>query len=83
MLVLTVPEYLHKLLQDCRLTAITPLSVLGRVVIVAIDFTLVLVVAVLGTEDGGAHGASEMLNMIFAVESGDVGTTKSTPTFIA
>lgn len=82
-LILTVPKDLHKLFQDCRLTAIAPLRVLGGVVIVAIDLSLVFVVAVLGTKDGGAHRAGEMFNMIFAVESGNVGTAKSTTTFVA
>lgn len=43
----------------------------------AIDTALVLVVAVGRAKDGGADGAGEMLNVVFAVERSDVGATQS------
>jgi len=46
----------------------TSLSELCRVVVVAVDVALVLIVAVLGTENSRANGAREMLDMIFAIE---------------
>lgn len=54
MLILAVAIYLDKLLQDGGLTAIAALRELGGVVVVAVDLAIVLVIAVLGSEDGGA-----------------------------
>ena len=67
MLVLAIPKNLDKLLQDRGVTAITPLRELGGVVIMAINFSFVLVVRVLGAKDGRTDRASEMLNVIFAI----------------
>lgn len=76
-LVLPVAEYLDELLEDGCLAAITPLSELGRVVVVTEHVALVLVIAVRGAEDGRTHGASEMLNVIFSIQGGDVGAPQS------
>jgi hypothetical protein len=43
---------------------------------VAVDVALVLVIGVLGAEDGGTDGTSEVLNVVFAVEGGDVGSAQ-------
>lgn len=55
MLVLSVSEDLNELLQNRRLTAVTPLGKLGRVMVVTVDAALVLVVAVRGAENGRAY----------------------------
>jgi hypothetical protein len=80
MLVLTISKDLDELLQDGGLAAIASLCKLRRIVIMAINFSIVFVIAVLGTKDSGTDGASEMLDMIFAVQRRDVRTPKRTPT---
>jgi hypothetical protein len=82
-LVLSVAEDLHELLENGRLAAITALCELCRVVVVAIDIAVVLIVAILSAEDGRAKGACEVVYMVFAIESGYVGSSKGTPTLIA
>ncbi len=72
MLVLAVSEYLHKLLENCCMATITSLRKLGRVMIVTIDLSVVLVVAVLCTKHSWAHRTSEMIDVVFAVERGNV-----------
>ena len=53
-LVCSVSEDLHELLEDSCLAAFTSLRKLGRVVVVTIDFPSVLVIAILCTENGWA-----------------------------
>lgn len=53
-LVLSISEYLDKLLEDGRLAAIAPLSESCRVMIMAENVALMFVVAVLGAKDGRA-----------------------------
>ena len=67
-----VPENLHKLLQNRRLATIALLRELRAVVVMAVDVAFVLVVGVLGAEDGGADGAGEVFDVVFAVESCDI-----------
>lgn len=50
MLVLAVPEDLDELLQDGCLAAITALRKLGRIVIMAVNIPIVLIVTILGAE---------------------------------
>lgn len=71
-LVLTISEDLDELLQYRRLTAIAALCKFGRIMVVAVYTALMLVVAVGGAEHGGTYGASEMLDVVFAVEGSDV-----------
>ena len=51
MLVLAVPEDFHELFEDRSLTAIAPLRELSRVVIVTVNFTLMLIIAILCTKN--------------------------------
>ena len=51
MLINAIAINLHKLFQDRRLTAITPLGELGGVMIMTVDLALVLVVAILCSKD--------------------------------
>lgn len=59
------------------MAAIASLSELGRVVVMAVYLALVLVITVLSSKDGRADGAGEMLNVIFVVQSRDVGSSES------
>ncbi len=45
--------------------------------VMAKDTAFMLVVAVGSSEDGGTYRASEMFNVVFAVQSGDVRAPKS------
>lgn len=68
MLVLPIAENFNELLQDGSVAAIAFLREFGRVMIMAIYEPLVLVVAVLGAEDGGTYRARKVFNMIFTLE---------------
>ena len=76
MLVLSISEDFDKLFQDGGLAAITPLGEFCRVVIVAVDASFMLVVAVRGAKHGRTHGTGKVLNVVFPVERGNVGTTE-------
>ena len=78
MLVLSIAEDFNKLLQDGILATMTALCKAGRVMVVAVDIPIVLVVAVLSAEYGRTHRAGEVLNVVFAVEGGDVGAAQGT-----
>ena len=83
MLVLSVAENLDKLFEDGGMAAVTPLGELGRVVVVAIDVAIVLVVAVLRAKDGRAEGTGEVLHVVLAVERSYVGAAEGTTTLEA
>ena len=83
MLIRAVPVDLYKLLQDCCLTSVASLRVLGRIMIMAIDFAFVLVVAILRAKNRWANGAGEVFNVVFPIQCCDVRAAKSTSTFIA
>lgn len=51
MLILSISEDLDKLLKNCRLTSVALLSKLGGVMIMAVNLSIVFVVAVLSTKD--------------------------------
>lgn len=76
MLVHTVTEDLHELLQDRGLASITLLSELGGVVIVAVDAALVFVIRVLSTKHSRTDGAREVFNVVLAIQRRDVGAAK-------
>lgn len=82
-LVLAIPVNLDKLLEYGRLAAVAPLGVAGRVVVVAVDVAVVLIVAILGTKDGGAERACEVVDVVLAVEGGDVGAAKGASALMA
>lgn len=72
MLVLTVAKDLYELLQDGGLTAITALSELCRIMIVAVDFAIVFVITVLSAEDCWADRAGKVFDVILALKSRDI-----------
>jgi len=72
MLVLAVSEDLYKLFEDSILTSLTSLGELCRVVIMAVDFAFVFVVAVLGSKYRWTDRACKMLNMILSFQRCDV-----------
>lgn len=82
-LVLSIAKYFDKLLQNSSLTAIASLGEVCRIMIVTVHFSLVLIITILGTKDGGADGAGEMFDMVFSIQRGDIGPTQSSMTFIA
>jgi hypothetical protein len=71
-LIHAVPEDLHELFENGGLTAIALLRKLGRVVVVAVDAAVVLVVGVRGAKHRRANTAREVLDVIFAIEGCDV-----------
>jgi len=75
MLIDTIPENLHKLLQDSCLATIALLRKPRTVMVMTVHAPLVLVVAVLRPEDGGTDAAGEVLDVVFAVQGGDVGAS--------
>ena len=72
MLILPIAKDLHKLFENRSLTAIASLCVLGGVMVVTEDLALVLVIAILRTEDSWTDRASKMLYVVFAIQSCDV-----------
>lgn len=82
-LVLTVPEDLHKLLQYRGPASVTPLCKLRRVMVMTVDLPFVFVVAVLCTEHRRANRAREMFNVILSFQGRNVGSTKSAATIEA
>ena len=74
MLVLALPEDLNKLFQNRGVTSITTLCELCRVVVVAVDTSIMFVVTVLGAKDCWAYRTGEMIYVIFSVKGSNVGT---------
>ena len=72
MLVLTVPKDLHKLLQNGHLASVAALCELCRVVVVAINVAVMLIIAVLRSKYCVAQRAGKVVDMVFSVEGGDV-----------
>jgi hypothetical protein len=67
MLIYSIPEYLHELLQNCCLASVALLRKLRAVMVMAVDTAFVLVVGVLGAKHGWTDRASEMLDVVFPV----------------
>ena len=67
MLILAIPKDFYKLLEDSRLTPIAPLSKLGGIVVMAIDLTIMLIVAILCPKNGRANGACEVIDMVLVI----------------
>lgn len=72
MLILSISEDLDKLLKNCRLTSVALLSELGGVMIMAVDLSIVLIVAVLSTEHGRTERTGKMVDVILSLERCDV-----------
>ena len=71
-LILAISVNLDELLEYCCLTSITFLSKSSRVMIMAVYVAFMLVIAVRRPKNSGTDRASEMLNVIFALERGYV-----------
>lgn len=74
-LVLSISEYFNELFQDRGLTAAASLGELGRVMVMAINLAIMLIIAVLSTEYCWAKGAGEVIDVVFAIERSYVGTS--------
>lgn len=72
MLVLAVAEDFDKLLENCGLATIASLGELCGIMIMAINLSVMFVVAVLRSEHRWTYGACEVVDMIFVVERCDV-----------
>lgn len=83
MLVLAIAVDLDELLEDGCLAAVAALGKLGRVVIVAVNATFMLVVAVRGAEHGGTYRAGEVLDVVFALEGGNVRAAEGLSALVA
>lgn len=75
MLILPVSKDLDELLENGSLTASTPLCELRGVMVMAVHFPFVFVVAILCAKDCWAHGASEVLDVVFSFKGGNVGAS--------
>jgi hypothetical protein len=71
-LVLSAPEDLHELFQDCSLTAVASLRKASGIMVVAVNFVAMFVIAILCTKCCGADGTSEVVDMVFAIERSNV-----------
>lgn len=83
MLILAIAEDFDKLLENSCLTAIAALREFGRVVVVAVYISLVLVIAILGAKDGRTYRAGKVFDMVFAIESSDIGSAEGASTCMA
>ena len=81
MLVLAIPEDLDKLLEDSGLAAITSLSEVCGVVVVAVYGILMFVVAILGTEDRRTYRACKVLDVELSIQCCDVGSAQGAAAF--
>jgi hypothetical protein len=82
-LILAVAEDLNKLFQDRSVTPMTSLCELCRVMVVAVNVSTVLVVAVGRAKHCRAEGAREVVYVILSVQSCDVGTAQRAATLVA
>lgn len=65
------------------MAAVAALRELSGVVVVAVDIAVVFVIAVLSAKDGGTEGAGEVVNVILALESCDIGPSQGSATLVA
>lgn len=75
-LILTITKNLDKLLENGCLTSVAPLREFGRIMVMTVNVTVVLVVAVLRSKDRWTYRASKVLNVIFSIQCSDVRTTE-------
>ena len=83
MLVLSIAEDFNKLLENGSLTTIATLRELCGIMKVTVDFSIMLVVAILGAKYCRTYRTGEMFDVIFAVKRCDVGTPESAAAFEA
>ena len=80
MLILTVAEYLHELFEDRGLAPVATLCKSCRVVVVAINLPLMLVVIVFRTESCRADGACKVVDVKLSIQGRDIRPSKRPPT---
>jgi len=68
MLILPVPEDLHKLFEDRGVTSVTSLRKLRRVMEMTEDLPIVLVVTILRSKNGRTYGTGEVIDVVFAIQ---------------
>ena len=74
-LVLTIPENLNELLQNRSLASVAALGEFGRIMIVAVDHAVVLVIAISSPKRRRTDRAGKMVNVVFPVKSGHIRST--------
>jgi hypothetical protein len=67
MLILTIAENLHELLQNSCMTPVASLGKLGGIVEMTVNPALMFIIGVLGAKNCRANGASEMLDVVLVV----------------
>ena len=72
MLILPVPENLHKLFEDRGVTSVASLRKLCRVMEMTEDLPIVLVVAILRSKDGRTHRTGEVVDVVFVIQGCDI-----------
>lgn len=83
MLVLAISVYLDELLENGRLTAVTPLCEAGGIMVMTVHLTIVFVVAIGSAKNGWTDRTGEMVDVVFAIEGGDVGSTQGLSALVA
>ena len=82
-LILPIAVDFHELLEDGGMATIASLSELCGVVEMAIDLRFMLIITVLGSENGRTDGAGKMFNVVFTLQRSDVGSAKRATTCVA
>jgi len=72
MLILTIPKYFHELFENCGLTSIAALGELSGIVEMAINLTIMLIVAVLCSKYCWAYGARKVIDVVLLIQCGDI-----------
>lgn len=72
MLVLSISEDLDKLLKNCRLTSVALLRELGGVMVMAVNLSVVFIVAVLSTKDGRTKRTGKVIDVILSLERSNI-----------
>ena len=70
-----VSGYFDELFENCLSTSMTPNSKTRRIMEMTIYLSIMFIVTIFWTEYGVAKGTSEMFDMIFFIQSGDVGSS--------
>lgn len=83
MLVLAISKDLDELFQDRRMAAITSLCKAGRVMVMTVDLSSMLIVTVLGSKNRSTRRTREVIDVILPIQSCDIGTTESAIAFVA
>jgi len=71
-LVLAITEYLDKLLENGGTATIASLGKLGRIMVMTVHISVMLIVTILSAKDSRTKAAREVLDVIFSVKRSDI-----------